>query len=98
MATSEIEIRKSFSIAREMDKSHLLVSRRTIYTALEDLEFNWDAKDVRTFDLWWRNGVPLLDIARAFQRDCDEVAVLCMDRARQGRVEARERGIWGREA
>lgn len=70
--------------------------RNEIYTACENWDFHWDLKDIRVFDRMWIEGMDLEDIAKAFERDIDEVALLAMDRKKQGKIEQRKNGIFGR--
>jgi len=70
--------------------------RQNIYVACEDLDFVWDEKDVKQFDRMWEEGLSLPDIARAFGRDENEVAILAIDRRMKGYIQAREGGVWGR--
>lgn len=71
-------------------------NRRNIYTACEDLEFQWDLREVENFDKMWNEGLSVWDMARAFGRDPDEVTILVMDRIRQGKIAERPGGVWGR--
>lgn len=75
---------------------HMQLHRRNIYIALEDMDFTWNEDEVLEFDRMWNEGLSLYDIARAFDRDPDEVALLVMDRVRSGYIRKRKNGIWGR--
>ena len=72
-------------------------SRQNIYLALEDVEidFVWDESDVLDFDKAWQDGLSLWDIARAFDRDPDEVLLLALDRIRKGFINKRKNGVYG---
>lgn len=82
-------------VAKIENVRRLRHERRSIYTALEDLDFHWDLKEVLEFDHMWNEGLSLWDIARAFGRDPDEVAILAMDRIRQGAIQMRPGGAFG---
>ena len=43
----------------------------------------------------WSSGVSIYDMARSFNRDPDEVVVLIIDRARQGKIKPRKGGVLG---
>lgn len=79
-----------------IDRYYLKKRRRNVYVALEDMDFTWDEDEVSEFDRMWDEGLSVYDIARAFDRDPDEVALLVMDRVRAGMIEKRKNGIWGR--
>lgn len=78
------------------DKTHCQNQRSKIYIALEDLDFVWDEKDVKEVDEMWESGIPLNIIAQNFGRDINEVAILIIDRRRNGFIELRDTGIFGR--
>ncbi|MCS1351176.1 helix-turn-helix domain-containing protein [Mechercharimyces sp. CAU 1602] len=69
--------------------------RRLLYVALEDLDFVWDEAEVPQVVEMWRDGQSLHDIAKTLDRDPDEVTLLVMDLARQGRISRRKRGARG---
>ena len=62
---------------------------------LEDLSFEWTAEQISNFRAMWEAGISLPDIAAKLGRDADEVALLVMHEARQGRIEPREGGWAG---
>ena len=64
-----------------------------LHIALADLDFSWYLK-VRKM---WQTGAHIEDIAEAVDRDCDEVAVLLIDLARDGKIQRRRLGIYGGE-
>jgi len=70
--------------------------RQNIYVACEDMDFVWDERDVCEIDRMWNEGLCLWDIARSFDRDPDEVAILVIDRTKQGFMKARPGGAYGR--
>jgi hypothetical protein len=74
----------------------LTIKRRNIYIALEDLDFIWDESEIPDIERMWNAGFSVWDIANACERDADEVAILIMDRVRQGYIEPRKGGIFGR--
>lgn len=70
--------------------------RRAIYVVLEDLDFVWDEADIPKVEEMWREGLSVWEIAKVFDRDPDEVALLIMDRARQGTIRKRKWGAYAR--
>ncbi|WP_227522037.1 helix-turn-helix domain containing protein [Bacillus solitudinis] len=76
-----------------IENSHLTHSRQIIYIALEELNFLWDEKEVIEFDQMWKRGVSLKRMARYFNREEDEVAMLILDRKRKKRISVRDRGL-----
>ena len=81
---------------REIERLHLKDSSRSFHIALEDLNFKWNVRDVQEFRRMWEEGLSIWDIARAFDRDPDEVVLLIMDQSRKGDIKPRKNGIWGR--
>lgn len=67
------------------------VERQCIYVACEDMDFVWCSNDVAAFKAMWEDGKSIRDIAAAFQRDPDEVALLVIDQARAGTIKKRRR-------
>jgi hypothetical protein len=65
------------------------------YIACEDMDFAWDMTDVLDVIAMWQHGKPLQDMAEYLGRDPDEVAILLIDLARQGRITPREGGVMG---
>ncbi|RAL20838.1 helix-turn-helix domain containing protein [Thermoflavimicrobium daqui] len=86
-----------FGNARMADGRKIKYQRQNIYTALEDLNFHWDEKEVLQFDQMWQKGVNLWDISRFFNRHIDEVAILAIDRARSGAIQPRQGGAFGQK-
>ncbi|WP_134705148.1 helix-turn-helix domain-containing protein [Ammoniphilus sp. YIM 78166] len=78
------------------EKHHCKHRRKMIYTALEDMDFVWDEKDVLMVDDMWNTGIPIHLIAQNFDRDPDELVVLILDRCRKGFIDPRPGGMWGR--
>jgi len=77
-------------------KYYMTQSRRRVYIALEDLDFSWDEADIPQVRHMWKKGLSIWDIARAFDRDPDEVAILIMDLIRKSQIRPRPRGAYGR--
>lgn len=86
---------ESFAIT-SIGKAYMTKERHTRYIAGEDMDFVWCEREVREFDHMWRGGLSVWDIARAFDRDPDEVLILVIDRVRGGHIEPRKHGVYGR--
>ncbi len=63
--------------------------------ALEDLDFSWFPKEVAFIQKMWEQGLHIADIAKAVKRDQDEVTLLIMHLARQGKIKLRKSGVLG---
>jgi len=72
------------------------MSGKSYYIACDELNLDWKEQDVTAFDSMWNEGLSLMDIAVAFGRDADEVALLVIDRARKGAIHRRPNGLFGR--
>lgn len=77
-------------------EKYMTHERRKTYIACEEMDFTWCESEVREFDRMWDGGLGIEDIAKSFGRDTDEVAVLAIDRARQGKIGPRKYGVFGR--
>lgn len=74
----------------------VMTARRTaIYVACEDMDFVWSRTEVFQFDQAWKRGESITEIADSLDRDCDEVALLAIDRGRKGHIKARPGGVFG---
>jgi len=62
---------------------------------LEDLDFSWYAVEMNKVKSLWKYGWHIKDIAKTVKRDQDEVAMLIMHLARQGRIRRRRMGVLG---
>ena len=65
-----------------------------LIVALDDLDFSWFPVEVNKVKKLWSLGWHIADIAKHMKRDPDEVAVLIMHLARQGRIKRRRMGFW----
>lgn len=70
--------------------------RRKLYLALEGLDFTFDEADLPEIKRQWEEGLSIWNIARAFNRDPDEITVLIMSLRREGKIENRPGGAMGR--
>lgn len=89
---------KSNLAESRIDMHYMKRKSQKVYVALEDddINFNWDEKEVELFDKLWKRRTNIMDIADALKRDPDEVMILAIDRARKGFVGKRKGGIVGR--
>lgn len=81
---------------RYFERYYMTKYRRRVYVALEDLDFTFDEADLPMIIHMWEEGLSIWDIARAFDRDPDEITVLIMDLVRKDRIKPRPRGAYGR--
>ena len=66
-----------------------------LYIALSELDFSWYPGELEQVAQFWRDGLPVADIAEKMERDIDEVAVLIMDLARKNKIRRRKNGVLG---
>lgn len=69
--------------------------KQNLYIALMDLDFSWFPSEVEQVQQLWQAGEHIADIAQQLRRDEDEVAILIIDLARQGKVQERKNGAYG---
>lgn len=64
---------------------------------LEDLDFSWFTKEIALVQKMWEQGLHIAELAKTVDRDQDEVALLIMHLARQGKIQLRKSGVFGNE-
>ncbi len=69
--------------------------KRQYYIACDDWNFSWTSGELESFNLLWREGKPIWEIARQIRRPIKEVAILIMDLAERRVIEERTRGVFG---
>lgn len=69
--------------------------RVPLYIALEGLDFSWFPQEVDEVRALWGQGKSVHHIAKAFDRDPDEVTLLIMSLARERRIRKRPGGAAG---
>lgn len=90
-----VDLRHQLLVDRAIEKKYMTKKRSHTYICCEDLDFVWDEREVVQVEKMWASGLSLFDIARAFDRAPDEVALLIMDRARKGKIKQRKGGVFG---
>lgn len=61
-----------------------------------EIDLAWDYPDYHKLINMWQLGANIKDIAKELDRDPDEVLVLLIDLGHKGKIEQRERGVYGR--
>ncbi|WP_052807137.1 hypothetical protein [Risungbinella massiliensis] len=90
------QARKELSVISDLEREYMTKSSRKVYIALEELNFFWDEREIEDFRKMWSAGFSILDIARMFDRDPDEVLILAIDQGKQELIEPRKGGVFGR--
>lgn len=62
---------------------------------LDDMNFEWDTKDINKALILWHEGAHIKSIAEFVGRSCEETFLLLMDQAKKGNIKERENYIWG---
>lgn len=62
---------------------------------LEDLDFFWESKDIKTVKKLWNKGKGIKEKADAVKREGDEVFLLLLDLSRKEKIDGRKNGILG---
>lgn len=62
---------------------------------LEELDFEWDKKDIEKVNELWNQGAHLKNISKAVNRSPEETFLLLMHLAKKGKIKERENYIWG---
>lgn len=66
------------------------------YEVCADLNRNWYPDEVTRFIRMWNAGDCITKVVEEFKKDVDEVALLIIDQKRNGRIEDRPGGAYGR--
>lgn len=72
--------------------------RRKNYKAYAGLNLDWAEETINKVIDGYNDGAAVPDIAESISREQEEVAFLIMDMARQGIIEPRDSGVYGRDA
>lgn len=73
-----------------------MAKSKSIYIACGDYDFSWKKEQVKLATSYWKEGVPLPDMAKIFRRRQEEVLILLVDLAAQGGIRGRLGGILGK--
>lgn len=65
--------------------------------ALEDLDLTFYPEEAEKAIKLWQYGWHIAEIAKQMKRNQDELAVLIMHLARQGKIRKRQNGVFGNE-
>jgi hypothetical protein len=71
---------------------------KSIYIALEDLNFDWLEEEILLVMRMWNEGRAIWDIADALKRPQEEVIVLLIDMSMKGGIRKRTGGVFGDRA
>jgi phenylpyruvate tautomerase PptA (4-oxalocrotonate tautomerase family) len=84
---------KEKSTITKMENYYLRNQRNMIYIALEEVEdtdFFWSKKEIRKFDILWKQKISLKEIAKEMHRSEISVLLLSFDRILRELIEPRE--------
>lgn len=71
------------------------LQRKKRHIACEDINYFWDAPEVKIFKSMWNEGKSINQIAIILDRDPDEVLILAIDQCRSGYIKKRQGGALG---
>lgn len=63
---------------------------------LEDVDFQWNQKDINKVIKLWNQNTNLKGISAAVKREPDETFLLLLHLSRQRQIKARDNGIFGK--
>lgn len=63
---------------------------------LEDIDFQWNQKDINKVIKLWNQNANLNIISAAVKRDTDETFLLLLHLSRQRQIKKRDNGIFGK--
>jgi hypothetical protein len=69
--------------------------RGETYIAGEGFDFQWSKNEVTEFIKLWNSGASLMRLSQTFIRTQNDIAVLILDLRSKGKIEPREKGMWG---
>lgn len=76
-----------------IDNNYVRKYRDSIHLALEDIpdiEFLWLGHEIKRFEVLWRQGMPLSDIAKELNKSEISVLLQAFDRLLRGVIEPRK--------
>lgn len=85
---------ENYAIAH-IEKTHMKKQRLIRYTALEDIDYEWDRWEVKKAVRLWKQGLHLQEIAKQLGRSEDDTFALLWDQSRKGKIKVRIGGIFG---
>lgn len=65
-----------------------------LYIACEEFDFSFFKGEVEQVKQSYKQGIPVLDIARDIKRDEVEIAILLIDLAEKGKITPRHSGVF----
>lgn len=80
---------------RKIERQHCKKKRLNTYIALENLNFNWDLKQVEMFQEMWKSGSSIIELAEFFERSQEEIGLLIIDRSLKDKIKPRKGGLFG---
>lgn len=83
--------------SKKLERQHMRKINRNTYIALEELNHNWDLKDVHEFQRLWDSGISIIELSAHFGRSQEELGVLILDRALKDKIKPRKGGLFGNE-
>jgi hypothetical protein len=93
---SVVQLKPGFEPEKYIEQWYMTESRRKPYVALEDIDLIFDERILPDVIQMWEGGLSINDIAKAYNRDPDEIACLIMSLAREGRIKPRKGGAYGK--
>ena len=82
-------------LARERDMRKVEPNER-YYIACDTLDFAWTQAEIDVVKRMWKGNAPVMDIADELLRCPDEVLIVIISLARDGKIPRRPTGIVGR--
>jgi hypothetical protein len=71
------------------------VGRRSIYIALEQVDFIWSEDDLPRIREAWKEGMSIQHMSKYFKRKPLEVFLIVLDQIEHGYLVKREGGVYG---
>lgn len=85
--------RGAWSEESDFKKYQRAGTRRNRVCVLEDLDFYWDEKELKTIKRMWLQELSVYYMALILDRDPDEILLAVIHLAREERIEKRKSGI-----
>lgn len=80
-----------------LETAYMKHGRKSVYIALEEVNFIWCISEIREFRSMWKAGYDIWKIAKLLGRSVHDVVMLVYDQHLNEKIETRKGAIFGSE-
>lgn len=90
-------IRVENSSITSLETAYMKHGRKSVYIALEEINFIWCTREIKQFKSMWKAGYDIWKIAKLLGRSVHDVVMLVYDQHLNEKIETRKGAIFGSE-